>query len=103
MGPAAAQLDENSESALSALERAMETLAARVNPAVVNVTVASHARAKISDRDQDEIQRFFGPGFGQQMHPGPQIDHGLGTATTLPPPGYILTNNHLIHDPTAIL
>ena len=39
--PAAAPLDDNSVGALLTLDRAMETLAARVTPAVVNVTVAS--------------------------------------------------------------
>ena len=36
---AAAPLDADSVSALTALDKAMETLAARVTPAVVNVTV----------------------------------------------------------------
>src|SRR6476659_4128853 len=59
---AAAALDDNSVSAITALDRAMETLAARVTPAVVNVTVTSRAKQQqISGRDQDEIQRFFGP------------------------------------------
>lgn len=39
--PAAAPLDDNSVGALLTLDRAMETLAARVTPAVVNVTVVS--------------------------------------------------------------
>ncbi len=41
--PAAAALDDNSVGALLTLDRAMETLAARVTPAVVNVTVVSKA------------------------------------------------------------
>ena len=39
--PAVAPLDDNSVGALLTLDRAMETLAARVTPAVVNVTVTS--------------------------------------------------------------
>jgi hypothetical protein len=46
--PAAAPLDDNSVGALLTLDRAMETLAARVTPAVVNVTVASKANAQQS-------------------------------------------------------
>src|SRR5580704_12752085 len=38
---AAAALDDNSVSALLSLDRAMEALAARVTPAIVNVTVVS--------------------------------------------------------------
>src|SRR4029077_17655327 len=82
--PAAAALDDNSVSAISALDHAMETLAAHVTPAVVNVTVTSRAKQQqqqMSGRDQDEIQRFFGPGFGQQGpqgRQGPRVEHGLG-------------------------
>ena len=44
--PAAAKLDDNSVSALLALEQAMENVAARVTPATVNVTVTSKASAR---------------------------------------------------------
>ena len=44
--PAAAPLDVDSVSALLSLDKAMETLAARVTPAVVNVTVTSRAKAE---------------------------------------------------------
>src|ERR1700756_3506977 len=68
IAPAAAALDDSSVSALTALDHAMETLAAHVTPAVVNVTVTSKPKQQhASGRDQDEIQRFFGPfGFGQE-------------------------------------
>src|SRR3954470_20852980 len=51
--PAAAALDDNSVSALLALDHAMETLAARVTPATVNVTVTSKTS---SDNDEGSAQ-----------------------------------------------
>ncbi|MBZ5531534.1 MAG: trypsin-like peptidase domain-containing protein [Acidobacteriia bacterium] len=117
---AAAPLDDNSVSAITALDHAMETLAAHVTPAVVNVTVTSRNRGGQNifngpgqgqgqgrgqgqgqgDDDDDgtgAIQRFFGPfGFGQRVRPSPQIEHGLGSGVVISPDGYIVTNHHVI-------
>src|SRR5229473_5231031 len=60
--PAAAALDDNSVGALLTLDRAMETLAARVTPAVVNVTVASKGNVQQSGPEgMPDMQQFFGP------------------------------------------
>src|SRR5208282_340981 len=67
--PAAAALDDNSVAALLTLDRAMETLAARVTPAVVNVTVVSKSNAQTGPEGMPDMQQFFGPDspFGRQF------------------------------------
>ncbi|PYX51241.1 MAG: protease Do [Acidobacteria bacterium] len=102
--PAAAPLDADSVGALLSLDKAMETLAARVTPAVVNVTVTSRTKNEANGRQTpDDMQQFFGPQnpFGQFFGPGmqqrqPQIEHGMGSGVVISPDGYIVTNNHVI-------
>src|SRR5437660_9790585 len=81
--PAAAALDENSVSALLSLDKAMETLAARVTPAIVNVTVTSRSKVDLSDQGQfgdlPEGMQGFGQFFGHPTQPQNRIEHGLGS------------------------
>lgn len=102
----ASPLDDHSVSALTSLDQAMESVASRVTPAVVNIAVTSKGQQHDVAGSDDSLQglppgfaQFFG---GRGMPQQPQIEHGIGSGVLISPDGYIVTNGHVIDGATEI-
>jgi serine protease Do len=106
-------LDNSSVAALTAMDHAMESLAARVTPAIVNVAVTSKAEEQSVDMQGMEQQQDLPPGFSQffgfgnggrrmETPPLPELQHGIGSGVIISPNGYILTNGHVVNGATQI-
>ncbi len=105
VGPVGAQVAQNSPSQMAPRPGAPQSfadLAARLQPAVVNIST----RQRVAVRNQaDPFEEFFrrfgqptpqtGPG-GQQGTPQTRETGSLGSGFIISPDGYVVTNNHLI-------
>ena len=110
----AAPLDDNSVAPITAMDKAMESLAARVTPAVVNIAVTAKPEETSAEQqgmgqqgpdDQDlppGFAQFFGHGGRRQAPQQPEMQHGIGSGVIISPDGYIVTNNHVAGDATQI-
>ena len=109
---APAPLADSSVAPLLSLDQAVENVAQRVSPSVVNIAVSAHPTAQNAEDQQDGgdqqqqpmqlppgFAQFFGGQGGPMQQPGPQreqVEHGIASGVIISPDGYIITNNHVV-------
>ena len=110
-GPVGAQVAQNAPSAMAprGAPQSFADLAARLQPAVVNISTKQRVpvRSQTTDPFEEFFRRFGGPDGPQAGPQGPGQGGGgvtprtretgsLGSGFIISPDGYVVTNNHLI-------
>ena len=103
-GEAGAQVAQNAPSAMAPKPGApmsFADLAARLQPAVVNISTKQRVPVKTQTDPLEEFFRRFDPSIGggqggSNAQPRTRETGSLGSGFIISPDGYIVTNNHLI-------
>ena len=101
-GPVGAQVAQNAPQAMAprGAPQSFADLAAKLQPAVVNISTKQRVAVRRQADPFEEFFRRFGAPVppGQQQGQGPQTREtgSLGSGFIISPDGYIVTNNHLI-------
>ncbi len=103
-GPVGAQVAQNAPAALAPRPGAplsFADLAARLQPAVVNISTRQRVPVRTQTDPFEEFFRRFGAPIpenpqGQQGNPRTREAGSLGSGFIISPDGYVVTNNHLI-------
>jgi Do/DeqQ family serine protease len=104
----AADLDTvDSQTVLRALEDAFVSVADRVTPSVVNVSVKPKRTAPEgeSSERQEQFREFFGPELFERFfrrRPPREEARATGSGVIVDPRGYILTNHHVVESAGAV-
>ncbi|HET7708903.1 MAG TPA: Do family serine endopeptidase [Sphingomicrobium sp.] len=100
-GPVGAQVAQNAPQALAprGAPQSFADLAAKLQPAVVNISTKQRVAVRRQADPFEEFFRRFGapvPQSPQQQGPQTRETGSLGSGFIISPDGYIVTNNHLI-------